>query len=248
VVTELATAVIAFLCMCAGMAIGSVLQMVTENRFRDGAKEIVGVGATGVTGLVVLLSTLLLGLLIASATASFNAVEGHLADSAAKIALADQMLEDYGPDAAPTRQQLCDIYAQRIEELSAKSETDASRLGPVASAVRNLSTMTRDQTAIQARVDSLIHDVRLARRNIFEESHTRTPELLLIVVVFWLSTVFAAFALQSPRSAIAAITLLLGAVSVAAAIFLIQELGTPLDGLITVSTEPLQRTLTSLCQ
>ena len=246
--TELTTAVIAFLCMCAGMAIGSALQKVTENRFRDSAKEIVGVGGTGVTGLVVLLSTLLLGLLIASATSAFNDVASDLAGSAAKIALADQLLEDYGPEAAPARQELCDVYAQRLEELSAKSETDASRLGPVASAVRNLSPATRDQTAIQAQVGSLIHDVRLARRSIFEESNTRTPKLLLIVVVFWLSTVFAAFALQSPRSAIATTTLLLGAVSVAAAIFLIQELGTPLEGLITVSDEPLKRTLTSLCR
>jgi hypothetical protein len=242
------TAVIAFLCMCAGMAVGSALQRVTENKFRDSAKEIVGVGGGGVTGLVVLLSTLLLGLLIASAASSFNAVYLNLADSAAKIDLADQMLEDYGPDAAPARQKLCDAYANRLEELSAKSETDASRLGPVASAVHNLSPVTREQTAIQARVGSLIHDVRLARRNIFEESHTRTPKLLVILVVFWLSTVFAAFALQSPRSAIATITLLLGAVSVASAIFLIQELATPLDGLVTVSTEPLQRELASLCR
>jgi len=247
-VTELTTAVIAFLCFCAGIAVGSALHKLTDIQFRDGAKEIVGVGATGVTGLVVLLSTLLLGLLIASATSSFNAVANDLAGSAAKIAVADQMLKDYGPEAASARQKLCDDYAQRLKELSAKSPTDATPLGPVASAVRNLSPATRDQTAIQASVDSLIHDVRLERRDIFEQSNTHTPKLLVIVVVFWLSTVFAAFALQSPRSAIAAITLLLGAVTVAAAIFVIAELDTPLHGLVTVSIEPLQRTQTSLCR
>ena len=246
--TELTTAVIAFLCFSTGVAVGSTLRKVTDTQFRDGAKEVVGVGATGVTGLVVLLSTLLLGLLIASAASSFNDVHHNLADHAAKINLADQMLEDYGPEAAPARQKLCGVYANRFEELSSKSETDASLLGPVAHAVNNLSPATPAQTAIQAGVGDLIHDVRLARRSIFEESHTRTPKLLLIVVVFWLSTVFAAFALQSPRSAIATTTLLLGAVSVAAAIFLIQELGTPLEGLITVSDEPLKRTLTSLCR
>jgi hypothetical protein len=88
----------------------------------------------------------------------------------------------------------------------------------------------------------------MAHGKIFVQSNTRTPKLLVIVVVFWLSTVFVAFALQSPRSVLAAITLFLGAVSVAAAIFLIEELDTPLDGLVTVSIEPLQRTLTSLCR
>ena len=118
----------------------------------------------------------------------------------------------------------------------------------MASAVYKLTPVTREQTATQTRVVSLIHDVRLARRNIFDESHTRTPKLLVILVVFWLSTVFATFALQSPRSAIATTTLLLGAVSVASAIFLIQELDTPLSGLVTVSIEPLQRELASLCR
>jgi hypothetical protein len=258
-VTELTTAAIAFLCFCAGIAVGSALHKVADTRFRDGAKEIVGVGATGVTGVVVLLSAMLLGLLIASATSSFNDVANNFAGSAAKIALADQMLKDYGPEAAPARQKLCDNYTERLKELpiqgtwfaplrNTKSETAASSLGPVASQVRNLSPATRDQTAIQASVGSLIEDVRMAHGKIFEESNTRTPKLLVIVVVFWLSTVFAAYAMQSPRSVITATTLLLGAVSVAAAIFLIEELDTPLDGLVTVSIEPLQRTLTSLCR
>jgi len=242
--TELTTAVIAFLCFCTGVAVGSALRKVTDTQFRDGAKEILG----GVTGLVVLLSSLLLGLLIASAASSFNDVYRNLAGSAAKINLADQMLEDYGPEAAAARQKLCDTYANRLDELSSKTETDASRLGTVASAVHKLSPATREQTAIQASVGSLIEDVRMARRNIFEESHTRTPKLLVILVVFWLSTVFATFALQSPRSAIATITLMRGAVSVASAIFLIQELDTPLDGLVTVAIEPLQRELASLCR
>jgi hypothetical protein len=160
-VTELTTAVIAFLCFCAGIAVGSALHKVTDTRFRDGAKEIVGVGGTGVTGLVVLLSTLLLGLLIASATSSFNDVANNFASSAAKIALADQMLKDYGPEAAPARQKLCDNYTERLRALpvrgswfaplrSTGSETATSSLGSVASQVRNLSPATRDQTAIQA--------------------------------------------------------------------------------------------------
>ena len=115
--TELTTAVIAFLCFCTGVAVGFALRKVTDTQFRDGAKDILG----GVTGLVVLLSSLLLGLLIASAASSFNEVHHNLAASAAKIDLADQMLEDYGPDAAPARQKLCDVYANRIEELSSKT-------------------------------------------------------------------------------------------------------------------------------
>ena len=68
-----------------------------------------------------------------------------------------------------------------------------------------------------------------------------------MVLVFWLSAVFTAFALQAPRSLVALCTLFIGALSVSGAIFLMEELYSPLTGLITVSTEPLQRTLATFC-
>jgi hypothetical protein len=68
-----------------------------------------------------------------------------------------------------------------------------------------------------------------------------------VVLVFWLSTVFTAFALQAPRNLVALCALFIGALSVSGAIFLMEELYSPLNGLITVSTEPLQRTLATFC-
>ena len=46
---------------------------------------------------------------------------------------------------------------------------------------------------------------------------------------------------------VALCTLLIGALSVSGAIFLMEELYSPLNGLIVVSTEPLQRTLATFC-
>ena len=66
-----ATAAIAFLCICAGIALGFLLRVALRETITE-AKEIVGVGDAGVTGLVVLLAALVLGLLIASATTSFS--------------------------------------------------------------------------------------------------------------------------------------------------------------------------------
>ena len=247
--TESATAVIAFLCMCAGIALGFGLRAALKETIFE-AKEIVGIGDAGVTGLVVLLSALVLGLLVASANSSFNDVRDGLADSAARVSLAGQLLKDYGPAADPARTALCQATgsAARLEAVDNRmSMIFEERLEPVTHEIRALSPTTAAQTDIKPRVEKLVEDVRLTRRNVFEESNTRSPRLLIAVLVFWLATVFTAFALQSPRSLMAICALLVGAASVSAAILLVDELNTPLSGLITVSTSPLQRTLATFC-
>lgn len=247
--TELATAAIAFLCICAGIALGFLLRVALRETITE-AKEIVGVGDAGVTGLVVLLAALVLGLLIASATTSFNDVGDGLADSAARVSLAGQLLEDYGPSAEPARLALCDATGStaRLETVDTGTSTKfQERLEPVSRQIRALSPTTPEQIDIKPRVEQLIEDVRLTRRNVFVESNTRTPRLLVVVLVFWLATVFTAFALQSPRSLVALCTLLIGALSVSGAIFLIEEFYSPFNGLIMVSSEPLQRTLATFC-
>lgn len=246
-VNEFLPALIALVCMCTGIALGFALRAALNETVEE-AKDIVGYGDSGVTGLVVLLSALVLGLLVASATDAFNDARTNVNESSAKISLSDQLLKDYGPQARPARLALCDAYAKRVEQLQSGSKEIVPRLPAVERQVRALTPQNADQTAIQTRVEGLIEDVRLTRRNVFEGSDTRVPTLLLGVLVFWLSAVFTAFALQSPRSVIALGVLLIGAVSAAGAIFLVEELNTPLDGLIKISTDPLLRTLAMMCK
>ena len=70
----------------------------------------------------------------------------------------------------------------------------------------------------------------------------------LIVVIFWLTATFASFGLYAPRNATVVAVLLVAAVSVAAAVFLVLELDGPFDGLIKVSSGPFRFALTQLNQ
>jgi len=69
---------------------------------------------------------------------------------------------------------------------------------------------------------------------------------LLIVLVFWLTTIFVGFGLFAPGSATVLTSLLVSALSVSAAILLILELYSPYSGLIQVSSAPLRDALTQL--
>ncbi len=78
------------------------------------------------------------------------------------------------------------------------------------------------------------------------ELGTSIPWPFLIVLVFWLTITFMSFGLQAPANATVLAVLLLCALSVAGAVFLIQEMDGPFDGLIQVSAEPLRYALTRL--
>jgi hypothetical protein len=72
------------------------------------------------------------------------------------------------------------------------------------------------------------------------------PVLFVIVVVFWLTILFASFGLFAPRNATVITVLFLCAVSVAASMFLLLEMDRPFDGVIKVSSAPIRYALSEL--
>ena len=76
------------------------------------------------------------------------------------------------------------------------------------------------------------------------ESSISTP--FLVVVVFWLSVLFVSFGLFAPRNPTAIVTLLVAAISVAGALYLIFELDHPFSGLMQISSAPLRSALSVL--
>ena len=70
----------------------------------------------------------------------------------------------------------------------------------------------------------------------------------LVVLVFWLTVLFASFGLFAPRNWTVMATMLTCALSVSAAIFLVLELDRPFGGLIRISSASLQNALAHLGQ
>ena len=70
----------------------------------------------------------------------------------------------------------------------------------------------------------------------------------LVMLVAWLTIIFASFGLVSPRNATVLAVLIVYAFSAAGALFLIMELDAPFEGLLKVSSIPLHNALAHLCQ
>ena len=66
------------------------------------------------------------------------------------------------------------------------------------------------------------------------------------VLILWLAIIFVRLGVHTPNNSILLMTLFAAALSVSGAVFLIEELDHPLDGLIQVSSAPLRDALTQL--
>jgi len=74
------------------------------------------------------------------------------------------------------------------------------------------------------------------------------PMPFIVMLVFWLTIIFASIGLFSHRNATVIAVLLVCALSAACSLFLILELDTPYAGLIKVSSAPLRNALALLGQ
>ena len=65
----------------------------------------------------------------------------------------------------------------------------------------------------------------------------------IILMVSWLVMIFGVFGLSSPRNLVVSVTILMCALSISSAVYLILNLDSPLTGLIRVSSGPLRTAL-----
>lgn len=240
--------------MFGGALLGMFLRTVLpEQHLSDASKDVVKL----VTGLIATLAALVLGLLVASAKGSFDMANEGFRQSAAKIILLDRALAQYGPETKDHREFLRSSFAARVDQLFPKDQSRRSTLNsPQATAamegfqqrLRALSPQNDAQRSLQSRAVDLSDAVAQERWVGIVHQDSTIPAPFLVVLVFWLAAMFAAFGLFAPRNAIAVVVLFLGALSLAAAIFLIEELNSPLGGFMTISRAPLDTALGHLGQ
>src|SRR5262245_25633767 len=240
---------IAFVCIFGGALAGLVLRAaLPEQQLSEDSKDIVKV----VTGLIATVSALVLGLLIASAKSTFDDVNAQFKQVAAKVIVVDRALAQYGPAAKDARDLLRSAYAAHVEQLFSADGTAASALrdtlslAQVDAKVRALVPADDSQRALKKSAERVVAEVAQVRWLGFEEAGTSIPPAFLTVLVPWLAAMCVGFGLFSPRNATALIALLIGALVLSTSIFLIEEMGRPLSGVISISSEPMRNALAVL--
>jgi len=236
-------------CIFAGALFGLWLsRVVPEAHLRDNSRSTVKV----VTGMIATLAALVLGLLISSANTSFDAVDTTITQTGAKVILLDRALANYGPETKEAREHLRNTVVAAIEmfwpgkkntESGLTSFERATGMETLQTKIRELSPATDLQRDLRSEAEKLSADLLEARWMLIAQAQHTIPRAFLVVLLFWLTMLHISFGLLAPRNSTAVTMLLISALSVSGAMFLILEMYQPLDGMIKVSSAPLGKAL-----
>lgn len=201
------------------------------------------------TAIIGTLSALALGLMVASAKRSFDDASADMRTTSARLVLLDRALAQYGPETAELRRTLHKLVEARLVEIARDVEGALSEgfdVEAIQSSVRSLSPRTEAQRSLQARALQLGGQIAEMRWLRPESEAAGFPMAFVVILVFWLSILFASFGILAPGNPTVVVTLLASALSVTAALVLIIDMDHPYLGVIHISDLPLQLALTRL--
>ena len=235
-------------CIFGGALFGIWLHRVLPERHLDAAsKDTIKLGA----GLLATLAALVLGLLVSSAKSSFDAMNSGISQAGTKVLLADHMLADYGRETKDVREQLRNIVASSIDRIWPEEKGKTGGLRAVESLddegklykakLRELTPKNDFQKSRLAQALQISDDVLQTRLLLMEGQQTQLPATFIVVLIFWLTGLFISFGLFAPSNGVVISVLLICALSVSSAIFLILEMNRPLDGFIKADNAPLRK-------
>jgi len=253
--SALVISLIAFGCIFGGILLGMFLRgILPEHHLSDESMGVVKLG----TGMIATLAALVIGLLIASAKGSFDAMNNGLIQTGSKIVLLDRVMAQYGPETRETRDLLRRGIASVIERIWPKDRIEQRKIKPLdpkagiealQEKLLQLSPQNDTQRWLQSRALQVSGEIAETRWLLFEQvgqSSLSTP--FFVILVFWLVVIFFSFGLSSPPNTTVIVVLLICALSAAGSLFLIQELDRPYGGLIQISSTPLRNALAYLGQ
>ena len=251
--SALSIALIVLLCCLTAGLIGLMLhRVVPEHHLNADSKDTVKL----VMGLIATISGLVLGLLIASAKSSYDAQVASEQQVAADLIQFDQQLARFGPETKEVRVQLLKDVS-RVHALVWASGGAGGTLDPMVSArewdaiysgVQDLVPRTAAQHDNQARALEIGSTIGRRRLLQFVAITNPIPLPFLIVLVLWVVMLFLGFGLFAQFNLTVMVSLSVGALSIAAAIFLILELNSPYSGLLRISDAPIQYALSRISQ
>ena len=231
--SALGVSLIVFVVTLVATALGIFFNRVLpEHHLTKESKEIIHLGI----GVIVTLTALVLGLLIASAKQSFDTKSDEIRQGSIKIIQIDRALRDYGPEASGARELLRRWVARNAAAWSLES-------GPVTSDQEGGAVWTAFQSTLRALVPANEGQrgiIAKTRWLLTEQSASSIQTPFLLVLILWLGIIFASFGLFAPRNGTVFAVILLSALSLSTAIYLILELDQPFDGAIRISDAPLR--------
>jgi hypothetical protein len=244
--------VIVFVCVFGGALLGMVLHKVLpEAHLQSNSTDVVKLA----TGLVVTMTGLVLGMLVSSGLTFYNLQKTELMQVCAKAILVDRVLGEYGPETQNARIELRGAIVVTMHHIWPDDKSQQADLKPL----KNFSKMYQEVEALTPKDDQQrAHKAEaLSLATQLYETHwlmfiglqgNSISGPLLSIVVCWLTIIFLSFGLLAQRNVTVIVTLIVAALAVSAAIFIIREMYDPFGGVFRLTPGPVLNVLSEIGQ
>ena len=240
-----------------GMLAGAILP---KHHLSTESKDVIKV----VMAMTATISALVVSLMISTSKTSFDDKDSQLRQQAAFTIMLDRLLAQYGPETKEARIQLRGMTEEKLravwgEEVNAKSDPNASSdldlsvlreknfgIETLQQRLLALSPKTEAQKVLKDKALDVSFKIAEGQWLLLEQLASRLQWVFIALVTFWLTIVFMSFGVFAPRNLSVVAALLVGSLSVGAALYIIAELDSPYGGYITISSEPVRAALTQL--
>jgi hypothetical protein len=245
ILVALGSLVLALCAALGGMALRHALPALHDN---DAFNNTVTRSLT----LVVSLTSLVLGFMVGSAKGYYDGVQDKLTRVAADAMVLDRGLAHYGPEAREARELLRQTLGSAVRGLWPRHKTQlpgiavggaVDGLERLENAIRALPAQDDEQRSLRSEALQSTRDIMQASSLFVTATQNRFQQPILAILALWLVIIFLCFGILAPRNGSAIAVLLMSAVAISGAVFLIQELYNPMSGLLQIPPSTLELTL-----
>jgi len=224
-----------------GGAIAGIIirEKLPHHHLQEDSRDVVKV----VVALTATLSAVLVSLLIASAKNFYDTQTAEVEQVASKIILLDRILAVYGPETGEARIEFRSGVATAIERVWPSRTSEASDLAPpqgrggpelLLRRILELTPRNDAQKLAQAQAFQVALSLGEIRFLAYSQRGNSVPPLFLGVLLFWVVVLFGGYGLLTRINTTMVAVLLVSALSISSAIYLIVEFNHPFDGTIRI--------------
>jgi hypothetical protein len=239
-------------CVFAGGLAGLFLnRLLPQDHLTTDTQDVVRLGI----GMLSVLASLVLGLLIATAKTSYDSTEHAIRSYAAELALLNETLRDYGGEASVSRDVLRSYTERLLEDGWPKNgarqatlddEKADQLLERVRDTIRAMKPVDTAQRSLQNQAIDINLNLLRQRWLLIEQQGPNVQRTVVAILVSWVTVIFASFGLNAPRNSTVVSAFLLCSLAIGGAIFLILDMDHPLDGVMRISSLPIQNVLAAM--
>jgi hypothetical protein len=199
------------------------------------------------------LASLVLGLLVATVKTSYDTTDHSVRGYSADLILLHETLRDYGQGAAARPIDLLRRYTERVmadtwPETGSRAPFAEDRragmmLEHVREAIRALQPADAGQKWLQDQALQISNSLLQQRWLLIEQAGPTVHPIVVVILVSWITLIFISFGMNAPGNALVVVALLVSALAIGGAIFLILEIDRPFSGVLKISSRPMSTAL-----